>query len=61
MASLTEKELNALEDQLAQEQLLVRKFKMYSETASDPAIKSACAQIADRHKQHFNTLMGHLY
>ena len=61
MANLTSKELSALEDQLNCEQMLVKKFKAYSLGATDPQIKSYCEQIAQQHKQHFDTLMGHLY
>lgn len=61
MANLTAKELAALEDQLNYEQMLVKKFKAYSQVATDPQIKNSCEQIANQHKQHFDTLMGHLY
>ncbi len=61
MANLTSKELSAIEDQLNQEQILIKKFKAYSQTATDPQIKNQCEQIANQHKQHFNTLMGYLY
>ncbi len=61
MANLTAKELSALEDQLNFEQLLVKKYKSYAVRATDPQIKSTCEQIAMQHKQHFDTLMGHLY
>ena len=61
MANLTAKELAALEDQLNYEQVLIKKFKDYSQAASDPQIKNSCEQIANQHKQHFDTLMGHLY
>ena len=58
---LTQKELFAIEDALGHEALLVKKFRSYASTAQDPAIKSQAEQIAERHKQHFDTLMGHLY
>lgn len=61
MANLTSKELSALEDQLNQEQMLIKKFKAYAQAATDPQIKNSCEQIANQHKQHFDTLMGHLY
>ena len=60
MANLTEKELSALEDQLNYEQVLVKKYKGYAGIAQDPQIRDLCNQLADRHKQHFDTLMGHL-
>ncbi|CDC09363.1 MAG: spore coat protein [Clostridium sp.] len=61
MANLTAKELSALEDQLNYEQMLVKKYKAYSQAATDPQIKASCEQMANQHKQHFDTLMGHLY
>lgn len=61
MANLTAKELSALEDQLNYEQMLVKKYKAYSQAAIDPQIKASCEQMANQHKQHFDTLMGHLY
>lgn len=60
MSELTQKELTAIEDQLNSEQLLIKKFKNYAESTNDPQIKATCEQIAAQHKNHFNTLMGHL-
>ena len=61
MANLTSNELSALEDQLNCEQVLIKKYKAYAQAASDPQIKTTCEQIAAQHKQHYDTLMGHLY
>jgi hypothetical protein len=61
MPNLTQKELAALEDSLGEEELLVKKFRSYASKAQDPQIKKAADQLANRHKQHFETLMGHLY
>ncbi len=61
MGNLTAKELSAIEDQLNSEQNLIKKYKAYAQAASDPQIKSTCEQIANQHKQHFDTLMGYLY
>ena len=60
MASLTEKELSALEDQLNMEQMLIKKYKGYAGIAQDPQIRDVCDRLAKQHKQHFDTLMGHL-
>lgn len=60
MANLTSEELKALEDQLNCEQLLIKKYKSYAATASDPEIKTTCEQIAAQHRNHFDTLMRHL-
>lgn len=61
MTNLTAKELSAIEDQLNCEQMLIKKYKAYAQVATDPQIKSTCEQLANQHKQHYNTLMGHLY
>ena len=60
MANLTTKELSALEDELSAEQLLVKKYKTSAALATDPQIKTQCEQIAGRHQNHFNRLMGFL-
>lgn len=60
MANLTAKELSAIEDQLNCEQMLIRKFRAYAQSATDPQIKASCENMAQRHKRHYDTLMGHL-
>lgn len=61
MANLTAKELSALEDQLNIEQMLIKKYRAYATMTQDSQIRTACEQIASQHKQHYDTLMGHLY
>jgi rubrerythrin len=60
MAQLSTKELAALEDQLTMEQNVVSKYKMYAKTASDGEIKQKCKSFAQKHQQHFDTLMAQL-
>lgn len=60
MANLTSKELSGIEDQLKIEQLLIKKYKVYAQTSSDPQIKTKCEQIAGKHQNHFDRLMGFL-
>ena len=60
MANLTAKELSAIQDHLAVEENIIRKYRMYAGTTQDMQIKQKCEEIATRHQQHFNTLMGHL-
>lgn len=60
MATLTSKELTAIEDQLAAEQNLIKKYSMYAQTSQDQQIKSTCECIANKHQNHYDTLMGHL-
>lgn len=58
--NLTVKELTALEEQLTEEKLLVKKYQTYARECSDAELKAKCNQIADKHRQHFNTLLGYL-
>lgn len=60
MATLTAKELTAIEDQLAIEDNIIKKYKMYAQSSQDQQIKTKCEEIAGKHQIHFNTLMGHL-
>ncbi|MCI8622649.1 MAG: spore coat protein [Provencibacterium sp.] len=60
MANLTTKELSAIEDQLAVEQTLIKKYQLYSQSSTDPQIKSKCEQIAAKHQNHFDRLMNQL-
>ena len=56
--NLTTKELTAIEEQLEQEQLMVQKFKMYSQMTNDQQLKTACEQIASKHEIHKNKLLS---
>ncbi len=60
MPNLTSKELSALEDQLAGEEILVKKYRSFAEQCTDNALKTKCTSIADTHQKHFNTLLGYL-
>lgn len=60
MATLTSKELTAIEDQLAIEQNLVKKYQMYAQQTQDTQIQTQCNAIANKHQTHYNTLLGHL-
>ena len=60
MASLTAKELTAIEDQLAIEQNVISKYKMYSGAAVDSVIKDKCDCIAKKHQKHYDMLVSQL-
>lgn len=60
MPNLTSKELSALEDQLAGEEILVKKYRTFSNRCTDANLKNKCSSIADTHQRHFNTLLGYL-
>ena len=60
MANLTTKELSAIEDQLAIEQTLVKKYQLYAPSSTDPQLKAKCEQIAAKHQTHFDRLISQL-
>ena len=60
MASLTSKELTALEDQLAMEQNVISKYRMYSHAAVESEIRDKCNCIANKHQKHYDTLISQL-
>ena len=60
MAKLTEQELLAVSRQLAREQLLIKKYKMYSRQCADPQLRTKCEQAAAKHQLHYNTLYNQL-
>lgn len=60
MAQLSEKELSALNDLLADEQLLTKKFSMLAKQTNDSEIQQKFEQISQQHQGHFNTLYEYL-
>ena len=60
MASLTCKELTALEDTLGSEQNLVKKFQALASLCTDEKIRQDLEGMASMHQQHVNTLITFL-
>lgn len=60
MAQLSEKELSALNDLLADEELLTKKFSMLAQQTNDMEIKQKFEQISQKHQGHFNALYEYL-
>ena len=60
MANLTAKELTALEDQIGYEQTLVKKYQAMACLCSDTQIQQELNGFAQKHQQHFNTLVSFL-
>ena len=60
MTNLTAKELTALDDQIKTEQVLVKKYKAIACLCTDTKIQGDLNCIADKHQQHYNTLMTYL-
>ena len=55
-----EKELSLLNDLLADEELLTKKFKMLAQQAEDKEIQQKYERISEQHQGHFNTLYSYL-
>jgi len=60
MSQLSEKELASIQEILADEDLLVKKFKMLAEHATDEQVKSKMLEISDKHQRHFNQIYSKL-
>ncbi|MCL2569104.1 MAG: spore coat protein [Oscillospiraceae bacterium] len=56
MASLTSKELTALEDTLGSEQNLVKKYQALASLCTDTKIQKDLESMAQTHQQHVNSL-----
>lgn len=60
MANLTSKELSALEDQIGQEENLVKMYEAMACLCNDTKVQSDLNSFATRHRQHYNTLITFL-
>ena len=60
MSQLTEKELASIQELLSDEDLLVKKFKMLAEHATDEKVKEKMLEISDKHQEHFNEIYAKL-
>ncbi len=60
MSNLSEKELSSINELLSEEELLVKKFQMLADHATDPTVRSEMEEISKRHQSHFNKLYNHL-
>lgn len=58
MPNLTSKELTAIEEQLSEEQLLIKKYKLYAQACMDPQMKAKCEEIAGKHQNHYARLLN---
>lgn len=60
MSQLSEKELSSLNCLLAEEELLIKKYKMLAQQTTDAEIKSKFEEVSKKHQGHFNALYAHL-
>ena len=60
MPDLTEKELYLIEEQLAFEKMLIKKYRLCAANCSDSEISQLSNNAADIHSKHFNTLISYV-
>ena len=60
MANLTSKELTALEDQIGAEEVLVKKYEAMAALCTDQKFQQDFVCFANKHREHFNTLVSFL-
>ena len=58
--SQASKEATALEEQLGSEQVLIAKYRGMATMCTDAVIKTKLDQIASRHQQHYDRIVGYL-
>lgn len=54
------KEYMLIAEQLRLEELLIRKYKLFSSICTDKQLKIKCEQVAAEHQNHYNTLIKQL-
>ncbi len=60
MASVSEKELSAINELLGSEELLIKKFKVLASQTTDQATKSMFEGISAKHQKHYDDLYQQL-
>ncbi|NLY50267.1 MAG: spore coat protein [Firmicutes bacterium] len=56
----TDAVLHSLQEQLAMEELAVRKMRFYESQVQDNELKHVISSMREQHEGHYNTLMRHL-
>lgn len=57
---ITNIELNAIEENIRGEMVLVQKFTQAAQQSPDPAFRQICNEIRQSHQNHLDTLMQQL-
>ena len=60
MAHLTAKELSAINELLAGESHLVKKFQLLADSTTNTELKATFTDISNKHQQHFNSIYEYL-
>jgi hypothetical protein len=58
--TITQKELDLMNDLLTYEGLLCKKARIYSRMLTDSALSECMGKIADEHEQRYNALLGNI-
>ena len=56
MTNLSEKELACINESLAEEELLVKKYQMLAKQSQDSEVSAKMEEVAQRHQKHFNEI-----
>jgi hypothetical protein len=57
---MTTKDLGVINDQLIQIAMACKKGSTYAQYFTDPALSNVASQIAQRQREHFDSLLGYL-
>jgi len=57
---ITRRELHYIQDCLKAEEMAIKKCEKLGAQTSDPEVSEICMNLANRHQQHYNTLLQHL-
>ncbi|MDR0904912.1 MAG: spore coat protein [Oscillospiraceae bacterium] len=60
MPNISTKELSAIEDQIGQEQTLVKKYQYLAQMSQDKKIQKSMDEFAQKHQKHADTLLTFL-
>lgn len=60
MSDLTVNELMSVKENLHNELLMVKKYKLYAQVCDDPQLRQKCEQVASEHQDHYLRLLNQL-
>lgn len=58
--NITEMELSGYTELLQREENAIQKFKNYAECCEDAALQKLCEEMAERHTQHYKTILSEI-
>ena len=59
-SEITSAEFSGFSALLMHEENIIKKYKCYAKTCEDPALKELCEDMAQRHTQHYDTILNEL-